>query len=208
MVGEDITLEDGKALIKFARENIESYLKTGKRADVPDEIKEKYSNNLGVFVTLNKVKGDEHMLRGCIGYPEPIKPLIQAILDVSVFSATQDPRFPTVNIDEMDEIVIELTVLSVPELIDIKNKEEYLEKIKIGRDGLIIERGFYRGLLLPQVPVDDGRNWDIETFLSHTCLKAGIGPNAWKDKETKVLKFEGKIFEELTPRGEIRLKEL
>jgi len=208
MVGEDITLEDGKALIKFARENIESYLKTGKRADVPDEIKEKYLNNLGVFVTLNKVKGDEHMLRGCIGYPEPIKPLIQAILDVSVFSATQDPRFPTVKIDEMDEIVIELTVLSVPELIDVNNSEEYLEKIKIGRDGLIIERGYYRGLLLPQVPVDDGRNWDVETFLSHTCLKAGIGPNAWKDKETKVLKFEGKIFEELTPKGEIKLKEI
>jgi len=208
MVGEDITLEDGRALIKFTRENIETYLKTGENAAVPDEIKKKYSKNLGVFVTLNTLKGDEHLLRGCIGYPEPIKPLIKAILDVSIYSATQDPRFPTVKIDEMDKIVIELTVLSVPELIEVKKPEEYLEKIKIGRDGLIIERGPYRGLLLPQVPVDDGRNWDIETFLSHTCLKAGLGPNAWKNIETKVYKFEGKIFEELTPRGEIRLKEI
>lgn len=211
MVHEVITLEDGITLIKFARDNIETYLKTGKRLTIPDDIenKEKYSNNYGVFVTLNKPHREEHMLRGCIGYPEPTFPLIKAIYDVSISSAIEDPRFPPVTLEEMDKIVIELTILTPPELIEVEDPKEYLSKIKIGRDGLIVEYGAARrGLLLPQVPVDDGRNWDVKTFLEHTCQKAWLPPDSWKNLETKIYKFEGIIFEEITPRGEIIQKEI
>lgn len=208
MLGEEITLEDGINLIKFARENIESYLTTSKRAIISEELKEKYSDKYGVFVTLNTAHKDGHMLRGCIGYPEPIYPLINAIYDVSISSATQDPRFSSVSIEEMDNIVIELTVLSPPQLIEVKDPSELSEKIKIGRDGLIIEHGARRGLLLPQVPVDNNRNWDAKTFLEHTCQKAWLAKDCWKNKDTKVFKFEGKIFEELEPRGEIVIKEI
>jgi uncharacterized protein (TIGR00296 family) len=208
MVNEEINLEDGKILIKFARENIETYLKTSRPAVIPENIEKKYSNKFGVFVTLNKIEGNEKRLRGCIGYPEPIFPLIKAIHNASISSATEDPRFSSVSIDEMDKIVIELTVLTPPKLIEVNDPNEYLEKIKIGRDGLIVEHGIRRGLLLPQVPVDDGRNWDVKTFLEHTCMKAWLPTDSWKNKETKIYKFEGKIFEEVKPHGEIVTKEI
>ncbi|MBU4502657.1 MAG: TIGR00296 family protein, partial [Nanoarchaeota archaeon] len=78
--------------------------------------------------------------------------------------------------------------------------------IKIGRDGLIAEAGFYRGLLLPQVPVE--QEWDKETFLSHTCMKAGLMPDAWLDKRTKIYKFQAQVFSEASPNGEIKEREL
>ncbi len=208
MAHEKITLEDGITLIKFTRENIETYLKTSKKAIIPDEIEKKYSGKYGVFITLNKLDGNKKMLRGCIGYPEPTFSLIKAIYNVSISSAIEDPRFPNVTLEEMDNIVIELTVLTPPELIEVNDSNEYLDKIKIGRDGLIIEYGMRRGLLLPQVPVDDGRNWDVKTFLEHTCMKAWLPADSWMNKDTKIYKFEGIIFEELTPRGEIILKEI
>jgi len=208
MVQEKITVEDGITLIKFARENIETYLRTSKKI-IPDEsIEKKYSGKYGVFVTLNKLEANEKRLRGCIGYPEPIFPLIKAIHDVSISSAIEDPRFPNVTLEEMGNIVIELTILTPPELIEVNEPNEYLEKIKIGRDGLIVEHGMRRGLLLPQVPVDDGRNWDVKTFLEHTCMKAWLPTDSWKNKDTKIYKFEGIIFEELAPRGEVTLKEI
>lgn len=208
MVHEVITLEDGITLIKFSRANIETYLKSGKRLTIPDDIENKYSGRYGCFVTLNKLEARGKMLRGCIGYPEPTFPLIKAIYDVSISSAIEDPRFPAVTLEEMDNIVIELTILTPPELIEVEDPKEYLNKIKIGRDGLIVEYGARRGLLLPQVPVDDGRNWDVKTFLEHTCQKAWLPPDSWKNLETKFYKFEGKIFEEITPRGEIIQKEI
>ncbi len=86
-------------------------------------------------------------------------------------------------VKELDDIVIEVTVLSPPEIIKVSKPEDYLKDIVIGRDGLIVEQGFYKGLLLPQVPVEQG--WDKEEFLSHTCIKAGLMPDAWFDKQTK-----------------------
>ena len=108
----------------------------------------------------------------------------------------------------MDEIVIELSILTAPILIKVENTNEYFNKIVVGRDGLIAERGMRRGLLLPQVPVDHDRNWDVETFLSHTCVKAWLSKDAWKEKETKIYSFQAILFEETTPRGEVIRKYL
>ncbi|TFG01868.1 MAG: TIGR00296 family protein [Promethearchaeota archaeon] len=203
---EKFSVEEGKMLINFARENIEHYLKNNKRIGVPEEIKQKFANNYGAFVTLNKFNVGGNPLRGCIGYIEPTYSLYDVIHRVSISSAIEDPRFPSVTLEEMDDIVIELSILTPPKQIEVNDPKEYLEKIVIGRDGLIAEKGMRRGLLLPQVPVDHDRNWDVETFLDHTCQKAWLPQDAWKDLDTKIYSFQAILFEEKTPRGEVERK--
>lgn len=196
-------LEDGKTLITFARDNIEFFLKNKRRIPIPKKIEEKFKEKYGAFVTLNKFKDNDSKLRGCIGYIEPIYSLFEVIHRVSISSAIEDPRFPSVTLEEMEKIIIELSILTPPKLIEVKDPNEYLIKIIIGRDGLVVERGTNKGLLLPQVPVDHGRNWDVKTFLSHTCSKAWLDPDAWKDLKTKIYSFQAILFEEKTPRGEV-----
>ena len=181
--------KDGQYLINRAREAIEIYLDNQIKIDVPSECPEHLKENLGVFVTLNKNQN----LRGCIGYPEPVMPLIQATINAAISAAVSDYRFPKLRSDELEDIQIELTVLTKPELIDTP-KEEYLDNIIIGEDGLIVEMGFSRGLLLPQVATEN--NMDAEEFLSHTCLKAGLSPNSWIEDDIKLYKFHGQIFHE------------
>ena len=205
---EEFSLEEGKMLVQFARDNVEFFLKNDRRMPVPEELKVRFKDNYGAFVTLNKFNVMGNPLRGCIGYIEPTYSLYDVIHKVSVSSAIEDPRFPSLTLEEMDKIVIELSILTPPKLIDINEPEEYLDKIVIGRDGLIAERGMRRGLLLPQVPIDHDRNWDVETFLSHTCSKAWLPNDAWKNKDTKIYSFQAILFEEKTPRGEVVRKYL
>lgn len=200
---EKFNVEDGKLLIQFARENIENYLKHSRIIPVPEGIKQKFGDKYGAFVTLNTYNVSGNPLRGCIGYIEPIYSLYDVIQRVSVSSATEDPRFPSVSLKELENIVIELSILTPPKLIEVNDPKEYLEKIVIGRDGLIAEKGMRRGLLLPQVPVDHDRNWSVEEFLNHTCQKAWLSPDAWKDKNTKIFSFKAILFEEETPEGEV-----
>ncbi|TFG00963.1 MAG: TIGR00296 family protein [Promethearchaeota archaeon] len=200
---EKFTREDGELLIKFARDNIKNYLKTNKRMIVPDKIKKKFGEKYGAFVTLNKIGISGNPLRGCIGHIEPKFPLYETVHKVSVSSATEDPRFPSVSLEELDKLTIELSILTPPELMDVDNPQEYLEQIQIGRDGLIIERGMRRGLLLPQVPVDHDRDWDKKTFLEQTCRKAWLPKDSWKDESTKVYKFSAILFEETEPNGKV-----
>ncbi|BDH79143.1 MAG TPA: TIGR00296 family protein [Methanothermobacter sp.] len=184
-----LSKEDGRLLIKVARKAIRTYLEEGRIMDpprVPSHLREK----MGVFVTLNK-NGD---LRGCIGFPEPIKPLIEGVIEAAVASATSDPRFRPVTLEEFEEIQIEVSVLTKPEPIKVKDPREYPERIKVGVDGLIIEKGPYKGLLLPQVAVEWG--FDEEEFLCNTCLKAGLPPDCWYDQDTRVYKFQAQIFQE------------
>jgi uncharacterized protein (TIGR00296 family) len=103
---------------------------------------------------------------------------------------------------ELDSILVEVTVLTKPELIKVKKPSEYPAQISIGRDGLIVEQSFYKGLLLPQVPIEQG--WNTEEFLSHTCIKAGLPPDAWFEKSTKISKFQGQIFTETKPHGSVK----
>lgn len=191
-----LTLDDGKFLVKLARQTIEDYLRTGKKLQVP-KVSARLHERRGVFVTLTK----DGELRGCIGHPLPTMPLVEAIIDAAISSATGDPRFPPVSVDEMRDIKIEVSVLSEPEIIKVKSPREYPKCIVIGRDGLIVEWSGYAGLLLPQVPVEYG--WGAEEFLSHACMKAGLTPDYWLQKGVRISKFSAQIFAEKSPGGEV-----
>ncbi|HMK54611.1 MAG TPA: TIGR00296 family protein [Methanobacteriaceae archaeon] len=182
--------EDGEFLLKLARDAIENYILNGQVLEVPEEVPEYLNENRGVFVTLHE-KGE---LRGCIGYPEPVKPLLDALIEVAIGAATGDPRFAPVNSHELDDIHVEVSVLTPPKLIEINKPVEYLDNIKLGEDGLIVENGPFRGLLLPQVPLE--WKWDLDEFLANTCMKAGMSPDCWLQEGVKIYSFQSQIFEE------------
>jgi uncharacterized protein (TIGR00296 family) len=198
-----LSLKEGAAAVTLARQVIEAYIQK-KPLPSLSPYRGLFNDKQGVFVTLHSHPGQ--LLRGCIGYPLPDLPLKKAIFEAAISAATQDPRFPPVDKAELEHIQIEVTVLSVPEKIVVTQPKEYLNQITIGRDGLIAEHGFFKGLLLPQVPVE--QNWDVEEFLSNTCMKAGLPPDAWVDTETVIKKFSGQIFTEKKPRGEIEEKKI
>jgi len=196
-----LSLDEGRKAVVFARDIIEDYVKNKKTSD--SILEGIFNENQGAFVTLHTYPN--HDLRGCIGIPLPVMKLYEAILE-GAKSATRDPRFPPLDISELESVIVEVTILTKPEIIKVDNPKEYLKQIEIGRDGLIVEQGYYKGLLLPQVPIE--QNWDVEEFLSHTCMKAGLLPDAWFDNNTKILKFSGQIFAEQKPRGEVKEKKL
>jgi len=196
-----LNIEDGKKAVIFARDVIEEFVKN---SNIPNSnLEGPFNENQGAFVTIHTYPN--HDLRGCIGIPIPVMSLNDAIIE-GAKSATRDPRFPPLEEHELNNIIIEVTILTKPEIIKVDQPQDYLKEIEIGRDGLIVEQGFFKGLLLPQVPVEQG--WDIEEFLSHTCMKAGLMPDAWYDEDTKILKFSGQVFTELKPGGEIEEKKL
>ena len=196
-----LTKEEGQNAVLYARTVIEHVTNAN---PIPSlVIPGVFQDRHGVFVTIHTYPG--HDLRGCIGIPLPVLPLQKAIAE-SAQSATQDPRFSPLQQNELDTIIIEVTILTKPVLMKAKQPREYLPQLQIGRDGLIIEQGFFKGLLLPQVPVE--QKWNKEEFLSHTCMKAGLPPDAWFEKNTKIFKFSGQIFIEDAPRGEIKEKQI
>ncbi len=179
--------EEGKLLLNLARESI-SCCFNNKNPDITKV--EKFSDNQGVFVTLIK----NNQLRGCIGFPEPIFPLYKAVIKAAIAAAFEDPRFPPLQKQEFKDIKIEISVLTVPKLIKVENPEEYMEKIRIGKDGLIIRSNLGSGLLLPQVATE--YKWDVKTFLGHLCQKAWMSNDAWKNPDNKIYRFQAQIFTE------------
>ncbi|RMF97818.1 MAG: AmmeMemoRadiSam system protein B [Candidatus Schekmanbacteria bacterium] len=184
--GKYLTEEEKKTLLKLSRAVLRRYLE-GKATDdeflntfnITDKLREKR----GVFVTLKR----REMLRGCIGYVLGIEPLYKAVRDNTINAASRDPRFEPVQPYEEKECEIEISVLTVPEeMSDIYDFE-------IGKHGLIIEKGWGRGLLLPQVPVEYG--WDKKTFLEQLCRKAGLPTDAYKSG-AKLWRFEAEVFSE------------
>lgn len=178
-------LTDGerKALLKLARDTIAQYLKNGLRAPLP-EAKGILGEESGAFVTLHK-KGQ---LRGCIGNMIGRGPLVETIQEMAIAAATQDPRFKRVSEDELKDIDIEISVLSPMRRIKDVNE------IEVGTHGILMRRGMYQGVLLPQVATEWG--WDRDTFLANTCLKAGLPTEAWRDPETVIEIFSAEVFGE------------
>lgn len=178
--------EQKRFLLKLARESIQAHLEKREIAlQIPsDEI---YKLKWGVFVTLHKKKA----LRGCIGYIKPYKPLGLTIIEMARAAAFQDPRFPKVSMKEMEDISLEISILS--ELIPVSKDE--LNDITVGRDGLYIEGLFGSGLLLPQVAVE--WNWDRNTFLRETCHKAGLPSDCYLNPQYQVYRFTAEIFTEV-----------
>ena len=199
MTKYEISDEDGIELVKMARKVVTEYCKNNIRIE-DQNFNERFDFSSGVFVTLNK-EGD---LRGCIGYAMPIKKLFEGLTDAAISAATNDPRFPAVTEIELKKITFEVTILSPPKEIETNNSNDYISRIKVGRDGLIVENELTAGLLLPQVPVEYG--WDEKEFLEYTCQKAGLDKNAWKEESTKVSNFQGVVFEEKSPYGVIERK--
>jgi len=131
----------------------------------------------GAFVTLRR----GGVLRGCVGTFAPSGPLARVVAEMAVAAATQDPRFPPVEAEELDDLDVHVSVLSP--LRPMKDPSE----IAIGRDGILVRRGWHRGTLLPVVAVESG--WDARTFLARTCLKAGLPPDAWQAPDAQVELF-------------------
>lgn len=156
----------------------------------------------GVFVTLNVHERGAYGLRGCIGLPYPTKPLMEAVIEAAESSAFGDPRFSPVQASEVKGLTVEVSVLTPPELLKAANPEEYPSRVKVGRDGLIIGKGWKKGLLLPQVPVE--WRWDSREFLSQCCVKAGLPRDEWKKQGTEIYRFQAILFKEDTPEGNIQ----
>lgn len=202
-MGGELSLAEGRHLVALARRAAEEYAESGVkiRPESEDGI---FGKARGVFVTWETYPARD--LRGCIGYPLPIKPLAQAVIDNAINASSGDPRFEQVAKGEFETLVVEVSVLSVPETIRVKNPDDYAKQIKVGRDGLIITYGYASGLLLPQVPVE--WNWDEREFLSQICHKAGLPSDAWRSPSAKLEKFRAQVFSEESPGGKINGKKL
>ncbi len=196
-----LTDAEGTTAVHYARQIVTSTV--GHRPPTTITLGKHFDEKHGVFVTLHTYPA--HDLRGCIGIPYPDLTLKNA-LEEAAHSVTHDPRFPPLRANELDHIIVEVTILSNPRPLKTSTPPEIPAKIRIGRDGLIIEQGFYKGLLLPQVPVEE--HWDIETYLGYACMKAGLTADAWVMPQTKIYTFTGQIFTEQTPHGTIQEKHL
>ena len=195
------SLKEGEFLVKLARKAISEYLKSKKKIPPPEDTPKKLCQKSGVFTTLNTTKTGSPPLRGCIGYPQPILPLVEAVIDTAINAATSDPRFHPVFLEELTSIIVEVSILTPPDLLQLEYSKDAPNHIEIGKDGLIIEKGIFKGLLLPQVPVE--WQWNKEEFLSHCCIKAGLAPDCWLLKGTKIYKFSCEIFKETKPSGSV-----
>lgn len=179
-----LTERERETLLNIARQTIEEYVREGKKPSfrvAEPALKEKR----GVFVTLH----EGGRLRGCIGQIMPVDELYEAVSGMAIESATADPRFPPVVPEELEEIELEISVLTVPRRIGS------LEEMELGRDGVIIKKGMRQGVFLPQVATETG--WSKEEFLSHLARdKAGLNPGDWKDKDTEIFTFQAEVFSE------------
>jgi len=169
---------EGKKLLKLARDSLVAYFKD---KDAPTHT---LTEMRGVFVTLK-----DPDLRGCIGFPLPVMPLGDAIIEAAI-AAANDPRFPPLRESELKGLTIEVSVLTVP----VKLDEPSPEKIRVGKDGLIIEYNGRSGLLLPQVAPEN--HMDAEEFLDAVCYKAGLSPASWRDKRATIKTFQAEVFDE------------
>ena len=201
-----LTLEEGKFLVNLARQTVTEYLKNGKILQVPRGVSSKLMEKVGVFVTLNSIHNGKKRLRGCIGLPYPTTPLTQAVTEAALSAAIRDPRFPPVTLPELNHITFEISVLTPPERVTVERATDYPSKIKVGQDGLIVEKSYRKGLLLPQVPVE--LDWNEEEFLCQCSMKAGLPPDSWLIKDVKIHRFQAIIFEETSPKGNIKLKKI
>jgi uncharacterized protein (TIGR00296 family) len=181
----------GAGLLRLARDAVDAET-SGKKFEIPDSP----AVPAGVFVTVSEYPSGN--LRGCIGIPEPVYPMNEALAKAGA-SACHDPRFPPLTYGEASECTVEITILTPPEELEFENPEEMKNGIVLGRDGIILEYGGRRALFLPQVAPEWG--WTKEETLEHLSEKAGLRRNDWKRPGVRIWTFRGEIFSEETPRG-------
>lgn len=195
-----LSLEEGRTAVAIARDALEAHSST-RRPEQKRWSQSVFSELRGVFVTINSTAPGSERLRGCIGFPYPVKPLGDAIQEAAVAAATEDPRFPPVSEPELGSVVLEVSVLTKPEVLQVRKRQDLPSHVRIGVDGLIISRYGLSGLLLPQVATEFGM--DQTEFLSQACMKAGLPPDAWLEADTEVKAFQAEIFAEDSPRGAV-----
>jgi AmmeMemoRadiSam system protein A len=172
-------------LLKIARSSIRAVLE-GRAPEVDESaLDERLRSPDGAFVTLKTHEGD---LRGCIGSIHAVEPLYRAVVSSAVSAAFRDPRFYPLKPGELDDLDLEISVMGP--LLPVKDVDDIVP----GRDGLVITRGRNAGLLLPQVATE--YDWDRDTFLEQTCVKAGLERSAWRDPATRIERFEAEVFGE------------
>ena len=196
--GKMITEDEGTKAVHLARNIIETFLTQGNISNLYQDLPPIFEEKMGVFVTLTYNRA----LRGCIGRPYPDIPLKNAIVNSAISAAINDFRFKPVQISEMKDIIVEVTILSKPELLEMLPKNIPL-MIEIGKHGLLIKEGKYQGLLLPQVAIEN--KLGVTDFLIHTCMKAGLKADAWL-KGAEVYRFEGQVFKERVPNGTVYIE--
>lgn len=180
--GESLNKDERDFLLDVARRAIIEHAQGDKTPNFASE-NPRLNRKCGAFVTLNEKNGG---LRGCIGYVEPIKPLLQTIVDMAVACSSRDPRFRPVTPDEFPNLDLEISVLTPLEEI------HQAKKVRVGEHGLMIKKGSASGLLLPQVASEYG--WDRYRFLEETCRKAGLRADAWKQPDSRLFIFAAQVF--------------
>jgi uncharacterized protein len=190
---------EGIAAVRLARRSVGEAVGAGRGGPAPPALPPVFGEPRGVFVTVRRFPGGA--LRGCIGYPLPRFPLATAIARAAQAAATDDPRFPPMRAAELASVTLEVSVLTVPEPLAFATPDEALARVRVGRDGLIVEGRGTSGLLLPQVAPEQG--WDAEGLLDGTCEKAGLPAGSWRSPSVQVYRFEAEVFSERTPGGEV-----
>lgn len=176
-----LTSADRRSLLVLARRSVTARATGGPRPDIPPTP----DVCAGGFVTIKRA-GE---LRGCIGSLETDRPIGEVVAHCAASAASEDPRFPPVRPAELGALEIEISVLGPLEAVEPADPA----RIVVGRDGLVVEQGPRRGLLLPQVATEWG--WDAETFLGQACLKAGLAREAWRTG-ARVFRFQAVVFGE------------
>lgn len=199
--------EQGEKLVRAARHAVELYITTKEfRGEAVERTLSEFTQKHGVFVTIYHYP--TRTLRGCIGFPEGIGEIKKLLVEAAIAAAVEDPRFVPVSHLEFEHTVLEVSVLSKMERMH-GNAEQIKKQVRIGRDGLVIEYGYHKGLLLPIVPVEE--RWSVPMFLNEVCIKAGLPEHAWTQGTASLYKFSSQVFRETEPRGrveEVRLEEL
>jgi uncharacterized protein (TIGR00296 family) len=204
---DELSFEEGEYLVRIARKAVEEKLFRGITIKPPDDLPEIFRRPGMTFTTIETYHpSGRTTLRGCIGFLAPIYSLIESTIKSAIEAAFNDPRFPPLSRDEIDSVVFEVTVLSEPRELVVRDKWLLPKMITIGRHGLVVEKGWFKGTLLPVVPIE--YCWDEETFLAETCIKAGLQPDCWLEEDTKIYVYDGRAFKEKTPRGEIYERDL
>ena len=191
---EKLSLEQGIKAVRYGRSCLKEFFGTGSKVSADEHF---FELERGVFSTLRE-NGE---LKGCIGFPLPEYSLKEGI-DISVVhAASKDPRFPGLDSSDVENVCLELSVLTKPTDVEFNSLDELVSSVDVGRHGLIVSSGFKTGLLLPQVAVDN--SWSAEEFLSAVCTKAGLDEDAWRERTLTFKTFEAQVFEERSPGGDV-----
>ncbi len=182
--------------MRLARDAVYRALAVPSPATFPERLPTGFDERRGVFVTWYRQRG--HHLRGCIGFPDPVLPLAEGLREAAVAAALEDPRFPPVDRDELASLVVEVSVLTPFAPLPLAERPR---GVRVGVDGLAIEAGRARGLLLPQVAPEQG--WGPQEFLNGACDKAGLPKGSWRSPQVAVFRFQAKIFRETAPWGPV-----